>query len=323
MSPSYAGARVLVTGASGFIGRWIARQLTAAGGELLLAVRDEASMRDVASRYGITGVVRHVDFRDANAIERVVRDFQPAITFNAVGYGVDRSERDDGEMSALNVDAVRHLATAVHRHGAEWGGVRLVHAGSALEYGDAHGDLREDAEAHPNTAYGHAKLRGTLEVASIAASTGLRALTARLFTVYGPGEHAGRLLPSVIDGRISGRTVALSGGTQRRDFTYVADVAEGLLRLGLSNAPAGLIVNLATGRLSSVRHFAETAASALGMPLESLQFGSKAPYAVEMEHSDVSIDRLRSLLRWRPPTTIRDGVLATWDFLSSGAVAPA
>ena len=314
---SYAGVRALVAGASGFIGRWIARQLCAEGAEVLLAVRDESAMRDVGERYAIQGTIRVVDFGDAAAIEAVVRDARPNITFNAVGYGIDRAERDDALLDSINVHAVRDLARSVARFATPWPGMAFVHAGSALEYGDVRGDLREDVEPLPSTPYGRSKLHGTMALAGIAAETGLRAVTARLFTVYGPGEHPGRLVPSLIDGRRSGRPVSLSGGSQCRDFTYVEDAAAGMLRLGGSDAPPGWIVNLATGRLTSVREFAETAAEALGMPLEGLQFGTLSTYAGEMEHREVSVERLKSLLGWSPGTTIRDGILATWDFLSS------
>ena len=81
----------------------------------------------------------------------------------------------------------------------------------------------------------------------------MRAVTARLFTVYGPGEHCGRLLPSLIEAARAEKPLELTAGTQLRDLTYVEDVAEGLLRLGLAQAEPGSVVNLATGHLTMVR----------------------------------------------------------------------
>jgi nucleoside-diphosphate-sugar epimerase len=208
LTASYSGVRVLVTGASGFIGRWIARYLTRDGAELVLAVRDASAMRDVATRYAIRGEVRVVDFRDARAIEVLIRETRPAVTFNAVGYGVDRAERDEELLEELNVDAVQHIGRSVARHGSPWPGLSLVHTGSALEYGEVGGDLREEVEALPSTSYGRAKLRGTLALAGLAQETGLRAITARLFTVYGPGEHPGRLLPSILEGRVRRNSIS-------------------------------------------------------------------------------------------------------------------
>ena len=317
LSP-YKGVRVLVAGASGFLGRWVARLLSRSGADLILAVRDPDFMRSVADEYGVCGTIESADFRNAGEIDSLLRDVRPSITFNAVGYGIDRREQDEEQLLAINTLAVTRIGQGVAEHARrDWPAMQLVHLGSALEYGAVGGNLSELVEAKPATPYGRVKLRGTLDLAEFCAQGTLRAITARLFTVYGPGEHPGRLLPTLLDAVRERRPVALSAGTQKRDCTYVGDVAEGLLRLGLSNAAAGSIVNLATGRLQTVRQFAQTTAETLGMPLEDLQFGSVEPYVGEMQHENVTVDRLRSLVNWYPATSVGEGVRATWDFVSS------
>jgi dTDP-glucose 4,6-dehydratase len=142
-------------------------------------------------------------------------------------------------------------------------------------------------------------------------------LTARLFTVYGPGEHSGRLLPSLLETAMSGNPLKLTAGSQQRDFTYVEDVAEGLLRLGLCQAKPGEIVNLATGKLTSVRHFAETAARILQIPSQALNFGQLPTRTEEMAHSEVSVERMRHLIGWVPTTEIAKGIRKTLEFENS------
>jgi nucleoside-diphosphate-sugar epimerase len=139
----------------------------------------------------------------------------------------------------------------------------------------------------------------------------VRGLTARLFTVYGAGEHCPRLLPTLLAERGSGAPIDLTDGRQRRDFTYVEDVAEGLLRLGLSRAPHGTVINLASGRLTPVRAFVDTAAGVLGLERSRLQFGALPTRAEEMRHGAVAIDRLERLVSWRPSTTVADGIART------------
>ena len=102
----------------------------------------------------------------------------------------------------------------------------------------------------------------------------------------------------------TGSTVRLSAGTQRRDFGYVEDVAEGLLRLGLSSGAPGQVVNLATGRLSSVREFAETAAHVLGLSPDRLEFGTEPVRADEMQISGVEVARLRDLTGFSLPSDL-------------------
>jgi UDP-glucuronate decarboxylase len=103
-------------------------------------------------------------------------------------------------------------------------------------------------------------------------------------------------------------------GAQRRDFTYVEDAVEGLLRLGLCAAETAQIVNLATGRLTSVRDFVLAAASVLSIEPSRLRFGELPSRADEMEHDEVAIARLRGLVDWTPRTSIRDGVRRTVEF---------
>jgi nucleoside-diphosphate-sugar epimerase len=194
-----------------------------------------------------------------------------------------------------------------------------VHTGSALEYGRLRGHLREEERGSPMTLYGTSKLRGTDLVLQRASGLGLRAIVARLFTVYGPGEHTGRLLPSLLEAAKREDEVKLSSGSQRRDFTYAADAAEGLVRLALvpaAAAPDPKIVNLATGNLASVREFALFAARVLAIPPSRMHFGAMPTRPEEMEHSEVAIERLRALTSgWTPQTTILEGVERTLAFL--------
>jgi nucleoside-diphosphate-sugar epimerase len=106
---------------------------------------------------------------------------------------------------------------------------------------------------------------------------------------------------------------------QQRDFTFVEDAADGLLRLGIAPVPPGAVVNLATGRLTSVRTFAETAADVLGLPRHRLRFGSLPTRPEEMRHGPVTLARLRGLTGWAPSVGIPEGVLRTKQAEDTGA----
>lgn len=309
---------MLVTGASGFVGRWVARCLTSVGADVVLAARDEPAMMEVARDYGIEGRVVAVDLSEEGDVDRLVRDVSPAITFHLAGYGVDPQERDAQEARRLNAFSVRWIAEAVSRWGRPaWRGHQLIHTGTALEYGVAPGNLDEATDCVPTTVYGSSKLEGTLALLERCSRGDLRATTARLFTVYGPGEHPSRLLPSLIQAGRDGREIALTAGTQRRDFTYVADVATGLLRLGVAESPPAFLVNLATGQLTTVRAFVETAAPIVGLPGDRLQFGVVPSRPEEMQHEAVTVARLQRVTSWQPGTDVSRGVRATVEILSS------
>jgi len=236
----YRGTRVVVLGATGFIGRWLAHMLHEQGARLCLVVRDQTLAEEVFCSFGVRGVIVTGDLVHPEAVRELLQQHRPVVTFNLAGYGVDRSERDESPAYQVNAHLVTALCKAVaERRDPDWPGQDLVHVGSALEYGTIRGDLREDSIPRPTTLYGRSKLAGTRALTSCCTSYGIKGLTARLFTVYGPGEHLGRLLPLLLETARTGHTLELTGGLQRRDFTFVRDVAEGLLRLGLARGATG------------------------------------------------------------------------------------
>jgi nucleoside-diphosphate-sugar epimerase len=298
----------------------VARELCSHGARLTLPVRDLASARAVFDTWEILGDVREADLGQAGVATALIELVRPALVFNLAGYGVDRSERDPLVAQRINTDLPEEIAVALARaRDLNWGHQAFVHAGSALEYGRLGGNLGEDGRASPSTQYGKTKLHGTQLVIQRAQERGLRAIVARLFTVYGPGEHAGRLLPALLDAARREDDLALSEGLQRRDFTYAQDAAEGMVRLALvpaAVAPEPKVVNLATGTLASVREFSLFAARVLAIPPSRLHFGAVSVREEEMEHTDVSIERLRALTSgWTPQTTIVEGVERTLAFL--------
>lgn len=312
----YGGRRVLVLGASGFIGRWVAALLAAEGARVIASARDVEAARvavdSLAVPFPPTGSVeyRACDLAEAGAAERLVAEVRASIVFNLAGYGVDRSERDEALARRLNQDLLHELVYAIRdARDDTWTGQHLVHAGSALEFGTATGDLSDTWHCRPTTLYGKTKLGGSEHVVGAVQRNDLRGLTARLFTVYGPGEHAGRLLPALREAAGSDEDLELTAGEQRRDFTFVEDVARGLLHLGTSEyALAEAALNLATGRLTPVREFVEVAGSALGIPPERMKFGALETRPEEMAHDPVSTASLAALTGWVPSTSIADGV---------------
>ena len=285
----------MVLGASGFIGRWVVRELTRRGTPVIAVVRNASAAMDVLDRWAARADIAQADLNLAGTAAALVALHRPATVFNLAGYGVDRNERDPMIARRMNGDLVAEVAGACAPSSA-WPGATFVHTGSALEYGATSGALRETGPVAPTTVYGTTKLAGTRHLASVAALRGTRAVTARLFTVFGDGEHSGRLFPSLLGAATATVPLDLTDGRQQRDFAWVQDVAEALVKLAVSSFDPGEVVNLASGQMHEVGAFVRAVAAHVGIPAERLRFGALPTRAEEMTHEGVSVERIKQLL---------------------------
>jgi nucleoside-diphosphate-sugar epimerase len=312
---SYQGVRVLVTGASGFIGRHVAKMLVAKGALVMIVARDKKRLDPELA--GKTKVLVH-DLTNAGGFAAAIATGRPSIVFNLAGYGVAKVERDDVTAHRVNMLAVGEALEAIAMiAGDAWEGARIVQAGSALEYGAIEEPLDENAQPLPTTTYGQTKLAATTIIQHARDEVRFPGVTARLFTVFGPGEREGRLFPTLAAAAKTTGRIPLSEGSQSRDWVYVEDAAKALLDLGLVPAErlvSGLhpfdapAINLASGNLTTVREFAIAAAKALGIAQDRLGFGDLPPLPEEMHHGPVPIARLQAALGWIPPCEPADGL---------------
>ena len=281
------GRRVLVLGASGFLGRRVARLADRRGCEVHGAVRDP-------TRPGVSAKLHAVDLGRERDVTALLAQVRPDVVLDLAGYGVRREEQDAELAERVNARLPEWIVRAFPAdRSSDWKGAQVVRAGSA------------SAENRPTTLYGRTKLAGTRAMALAAAETGVRALTARLSHVYGPGERLPRLFPSLVRAAREGGDLALTSGTQQHDFAFVDDVADSLLRLAASSAGPGEVVHVATGRLTSVREFALTAARILGIDESRLRFGEAANGT---SHGVVSIARLLELCGEAPSADLENGI---------------
>lgn len=312
LKESYQGARVLVLGASGFIGRWVSRLLIGTEAQLVLVARKKEKLVSALSLFPNERKQIIVDLAEPHVLRSVFERAQPDITFNLTGYGIARHEVDENKAWRINAELVEEIAGIIAMSSpSKWKGLRFVHVGSGFEYGSVKGDVVESTPPNPVSVYGKSKLEGTRRLVNVIAKTGLPALTARLFTVYGPGENKERLLPSLLRIRRTGESLKLTGGKQKRDFTYVKDAAFGLLRLGMLPFIPGGIVNLASGSLTTVKDFVTCAQATIGLEPNQLLFGVIPYRKDELQQGRVDIRFLERCSGWSPTTSVAEGIMET------------
>jgi nucleoside-diphosphate-sugar epimerase len=235
---------VIVTGATGFLGRGCVAKLLERGYEVHATTGREAGR---APRAGGGPVWHRVDLLDPTATAALVDAVRPTHLVHAAWF-VKHGEFWGAPENLRWLGAGVALAEAFGRAG----GHRMVGVGTCAEYDAGHGLCHErDTPTHPSTIYGRCKLAMGHAVAAAAQAYSFEAVWARLFFPYGPGEPAGRLMPSVIDALLSGRRVETTHGHQVRDFIFVEDAAEAIACLVDSDVQG--VVNVGTGQPVTLR----------------------------------------------------------------------
>lgn len=271
--------RVLVTGATGFVGRAILGPLAARGFEV-----------HAVSRRPPAGAGWHAaDLLDEAAARRLLHDLRPAILIHAAWYVAHGRFWTAPENTAW-----LEASTALFGHAAAAGTRRILGIGTCAEYADqAPGDgapWPESRPVAPATPYGHAKAALAARLAALADRHGLSWAWARLFLLYGPGEPEARLVPSVMRALLAGRDAACASGLPVRDFASTAHIGRALAALAAAAVEGP--VNVASGEGRSIRAVVETIGRLAGRP-DLIRLGALPDRPGEAPHMVADITRLR------------------------------
>jgi nucleoside-diphosphate-sugar epimerase len=240
--PTARRRRLLLTGATGFVGRALLDPLCARGFEVHAVARTPGS----ALRDGVTW--HEADLLEEDAARALVRDVRPEVLVHAAWYVAH------GRFwTAPENEAWVEASTALGAAFGEAGGRRLIGLGTCAEYADTagEGDGRpwpEDRAIDPATPYGRAKAR---LAARWLAMPGLSVAWARIFHLFGPREAPARLVPSVARALLAGEEAACASGQPVRDFCSTAYLGRALAALAASDATGP--VNTASGEAIAIR----------------------------------------------------------------------
>jgi UDP-glucose 4-epimerase len=252
-------SHALVLGGSGFIGSWLVERLLDEG--VAVTVLDHAARGTPP-----VGPVRRID---ADVTEESVAEILAQAPVDAVFHLANAAlvpPSIEGPIRDLQGNVVTTLAALEGLRRARSGAV-MVFVSSAAVYGDSqYHPMDEDHPLEPKSPYGVSKLAAERYVRLYAGLHGLRGLTVRLFSVYGPRQRklvVYDLLTRLHEGE---RPLRILGSPDvSRDFTFVEDAARGLVVLARAAAAGGEAYNLATGRSTSLHELATTLVEVSGM----------------------------------------------------------
>ena len=292
--------KVLVTGATGFIGRHCVEQLLAQGAEVI-AVGGQAE----ASKVPVGAHRVAIDLLNPDTTRNLLRCERPSHLLH-LAWDVTPGQF---WTTPANLDWVA-ASLALLRAFVDAGGRRAVIAGSAAEYDwTAQGVLDErSTPLRPKTLYGVAK--DALRRISLAASTahGYEVAWGRIFWLYGPGEKAGRLISDVARGLAEGRPVDCSPGLQQRDFLHVSDVAAAFVQALASDWTGAF--NIGSGEGVAVRDVVRRLADEAGRP-DLIRLGALPANPADPPLLVAQTDILLNGIGFKPSISLERGLAET------------
>jgi dolichol-phosphate mannosyltransferase len=300
--------RALVTGGTGFVGANLVRRLLRDGHEVHLLLRAQSDMRRLKD---VTADLRrHVAvLADAPSVARSVADARPDWIFHLAAYGAYSWQNDLAAMLQTNVVGSANVVQAGLQHGFE----AFVAAGSSSEYGLKDHPPSETEWLEPNSDYGVTKAAATLFCRHTSLRCDVSLTTLRLYSVYGPYEDEGRLMPTLVRHALQGAWPPLVQPGTARDFVYVDDVVEAFLAAARPDVPRGAVYNVGSGRQTSLRDLVELARGMFGVTTEP-PWGSLPPRRWDTTVWVADPAAIATDLGWRARTSLPEGLaaLAAW-----------
>jgi UDP-glucose 4-epimerase len=302
--------RVLLTGASGLIGRAVTRLLYERGHEVLATDLHPlpAGFQDLPWR--------RLDVRQGGRARAVLSDFRPdAVVHLAARHFIPWCERHPAATLQTNVLGSQNVIEGV----LEAGVGKLVFASSAAVYAPSPRPLQESAALAPDDIYGTSKTMGEQLVrlsASRRSEYGSECDTVvlRLFNTIGPGDANAHLVPRLISELRGGGRVRLGNLQSVRDYIHVEDVARAIVSAIESELPGCTFLNVGSGTGRSVGDVVEALGGLLGRALEVVSVPAQRR-AVDRPFLVADIAQARRLLGWEPMVSFEDGLA---DVLRAG-----
>jgi nucleoside-diphosphate-sugar epimerase len=306
-----ADKRVLVTGATGFIGSHLARRLVGEGAEVH-CITSRVSSLYPARLADIRGDVtlHEASLTDRSAIELLVRRVRPQLVYHLGAYThVGKSWDRPDDCVQINLQGTVNLLQALEPLGCE----RFVNTGTSEIYGAIDVPFVETSCPRPASPYAMTKHAAEEYCRLAYESRGWPIVRIRPFNAYGPGQTPDRVIPEIIVRAIRGDELLMTSGRQTREFNYVEDLVDGFVRASLAPDVDGELINVGCGEEVSMADLATRILRLMGDPITA-KLGALPDRPIEIWRMYCDNTKARELLDWKPLNSLDEGLARTIDW---------
>jgi len=293
---------VFITGAGGVIGSQLVKKLIELQADVSIGLRDPKKNHFLNPETFKQVKVFTLDILNPKEIKEAFQQVQPRKVFHLAGI-ISRT-RDLSALKSVYETNVKGTLNLIESLGEYCD--CFMQFGTAGEYGNGDVPYSENSPLKPNTPYAYSKACASMQGALLSDTYKFPIITARLFSVYG-AQCSLSFVADLIDAAKQGKTFKMTHGLQTRDFIYIDDVIEVIVKLSTREDAVGETFNICTGTETTLRRFALDFNDQLKNPIE-IEFSGKEVPKNEILRNLGDASKIESLLDWTPSFNLKQGI---------------
>jgi len=295
--------KVLITGATGFVGANITHRMINEGFEVHILTRESSNM------WRLEGILdkindHKVDLTEALKLKEIIEKINPEYIIHLAIYGGRPNQEDEINILESNLIGTINLVNACENIDYEC----FINTGSSSEYGKKKEKMKETDECEPINMYGVTKASAAMYCNYKALVDNKNIGTLRLFSPFGDFEDRGRLIPDLILGSLIDKKVRLANPNAVRDYIYIEDVCD--IYLKILKEPKkfkGEIFNIGYGEQHSVKYMAETVKNIISTGV-ILEYNAINGREADTDIWVSSIEKIKERYNWEPKYNMEEGL---------------
>ena len=309
---NWRNTRVLVSGATGFIGSHIVKRMVAQGAQVHILIRKDSSTWRINECLDKV-TVWEADIQNLVLLQDIISRCNPQVVFHfAALVDVSRSWDIVYPMINNNILGTVNLLTSLRECDLKL----FINIGSSEEYGDLSSPQNENQKESPVSPYSFSKA-ACLSFCQMAARIfSLPIINLRLFPTYGPYQESSMFIPSAIRELMTDGEFRMSPGEQKREFNYISDVVEAIFRVAECSSIRGEIINIGSGNPYQIKDVVNIVSGLVGNNV-SVHIGALPYRKGDAMESYCDNKKLRDLTGWSPVVSLQEGVRLTVEWFRS------
>ena len=296
---------ILITGAAGFIGSNLTRNLVNKNIKVNIIIKKSSSLwrlKDIKKNLNIY----YADISDKHKIKKIIRKIKPKTIFHLATHGAYSEQNDLIKIKQSTLDATFNLLNECKKYKFN----TFINTGSSSEYGFKNKSMKESDVLVPNSYYSVFKSSSTLYCQYESLKSNLQIVTIRPFHVYGPFESQNRLIPTLIRKMISNKKIKLVSSKVSRDLIYIDDAIKFYLIIAKKKGLNGQIFNLASGKKTTIKKIYNSIKSITNYK-KTNKWGSMKNRSWDQTIWYADMSYVKNKLNWKPKVNLKKGLEKT------------